>query len=290
MPPNYLSNIKHRPDLSRATDDPIPPWGSKITGLLPLPGGVWCLRQNWIDLPFTVDLALNSFVFTLRSGGLLVYNPVACTAEAAALFDSIPGSARVEHVVLPSLLADHWYHTPGWADRFAGATIWTAPGLLECAFPATIVGGKERVQQLLASFPPGAVRTMPMTGPLPGLDGQVLTAHYQDPLGLFLESAVFVADYGAALFGDMAFGVYEHKLPWVFQQSSKVSGIYRQLGCTFVRPVMEQNPQVAGPWAAEVLGWGAARVFGSHLDPEIPNGGEELVRCFGPFAAKAPAA
>lgn len=51
---------------------------------------------------------------------------------------------------------------------------------------------------------------------------QVLTAHYQDPLGLFLESAVFVADYGAALFGDMAFGVYEHKLPWVFQQSSKV--------------------------------------------------------------------
>lgn len=160
-----------------------------------------------------------------------VYNPVACTAEAAALFDSIPGSARVEHVVLPSLLADHWYHTPGWADRFAGATIWTAPGgcmraapcsftlsgitwqhllsatrnhtregnghtyrtgmlrlpnvlpwrhcltgLLECAFPATIVGGKERVQQLLASFPPGAVRTMPMTGPLPGLDGQVRTA------------------------------------------------------------------------------------------------------------------
>lgn len=24
----------------------------------------------------------------------------------------------------------------------------------------------------------------------------------------------------------------------------QVSGIYRQLGCTFVRPVMEQNPQV----------------------------------------------
>ncbi len=90
----------------------------------------------------------------------------------------------------------------------------------------------------------------------------MLTAHYQDPLGVFLESAVFVADYGAALFGDMAFGVYEHKLPWVFQQSSKVrlwdEGVERwRTGCSGGSGVCRQGSGGRGVRAQVAVGFPA---------------------------------
>ncbi len=57
-----------------------------------------------------------------------VINPIAFTEEASALLDSIPGSERVEHVLLTSVSPEHWYYAPDWAGRFAGATVWTVPG------------------------------------------------------------------------------------------------------------------------------------------------------------------
>ncbi|KXZ49047.1 hypothetical protein GPECTOR_23g133 [Gonium pectorale] len=270
----------YRPSLSRQTSDPLPPLGSKATGLVQLGEALWCLRQDfWI----TENIYLNSHVIRLSSGSLLVISPPARTEEAEALLESLPGGcAAVEHVVLPNLSPEHWIHAAGWASKFASdATLWVVPGVLEGRSVAGLAGFPQQAAQLRSAF--RRITSLPDSGPLPGLGGELAVSTFHEGWGLFSEAVLLLRDARAIVFSDMAFAIYDHPVsPLVGREVSKLVGIYRRLGAPLATPMMRKDPAAGRAWLETVLSWDFDTVLPGHLDPRVGPGGKDAVReCFG---------
>ena len=93
-------------------------------------------------------------------------------------------------------------------------------GMLEGQATAGVLGGPEKVTQMRAAY--DTVRPLPEYGALPGLD-EVEVATFRESLGFFNESTVWLQDYRAVVFADMAFAAYDHVSgPLLGDQGAKV--------------------------------------------------------------------
>jgi hypothetical protein len=118
-----------------------PDWAWPLWPLLPIypfsqrqtlrqevvPGQIWTFDQLQGILYVVTPIRMT--VIKLRSGGLLVYAPVAPTPECVALMEElIAEHGAVQHIILPTVSGlEHKVYVGPFARRFKTAQVWVAP-------------------------------------------------------------------------------------------------------------------------------------------------------------------
>ena len=90
-------------------------------------GAVWTLEQKQgIGLGLNVAVNVRMTLVKLKSGGLLVYAPIAPTGECVALVKEL--GLPVEHIVLPTTLFEHKIFVGPFSRAFPKAAVWPVGG------------------------------------------------------------------------------------------------------------------------------------------------------------------
>jgi len=115
---------------------PLGPYKSKPSILSTVvPGQIWSITQKFGIL--NVQVPIRMVVAKLKTGGLLVYNPVATTRQVLSLLAPIVEEhGPVEHVVLGSVALEHKAYASVFAQKFPSAKVWIQPG--QYAFPINL--------------------------------------------------------------------------------------------------------------------------------------------------------
>jgi hypothetical protein len=107
---------------------PIYPFGQRQTLREEVvPGQIWTFDQLQGILYVVTPIRMT--VIKLRSGGLLVYAPVAPTPECVTLMEElIAQHGAVQHIILPTVSGlEHKVYVGPFARRFKTAQVWVAP-------------------------------------------------------------------------------------------------------------------------------------------------------------------
>ena len=100
-----------------------------------VPGRIWSFEQ--VQGLIFVHVPVRMTVIALDGGGLLVYAPIAPTAECLRLLAEVEASAGpVRHVLLPSLALEHKAFAGSFARARPEAQLWVAPG--QYSFPVDL--------------------------------------------------------------------------------------------------------------------------------------------------------
>jgi hypothetical protein len=147
-------------------------------------GQVWTFEQPQKLSGTDVHINVRMTAVKLRSGGLLIYAPVAPTRECIDLVKEI---GEVEHVVLTTHAYEHKLFVAPFARKFPGCQVWASPG--QWSFPVNLP------VQAFGVFPDGTLRpgeTYPWSEDLDFriFKGRVAKAKFEN-VGSLTEVAMF---------------------------------------------------------------------------------------------------
>lgn len=116
-------------------------------------GQIWTLDQKFGIL--NVQVPVRTTIVKLKSGGLLVYNPIAATPECLALVQEIVKEhGPIKHIVLGTVAIEHKVYAGVFAQKFPKAQVWLQPG--QYSFPSNLPNS-------FLGFPAGRTKTIPAT-------------------------------------------------------------------------------------------------------------------------------
>lgn len=141
-----------------------------------IPDRIWVFDQPQGILYAVVPIRMT--IVALAGGGLLVYAPIAPTAECLALVeDLIDRYGPIKHIILPTSSGlEHKIYVPAFSRRFPEAELWLSPG--QWSFPVNL--------------PPGWL----------GLKGQEIKGGH--PWGAEFDHAILEIDLGRGNFAEVA--------------------------------------------------------------------------------------
>jgi hypothetical protein len=116
-----------------------------------VPNQVWTLEQKFGILNVQVPLRMS--IVKLKSGGLLVYDPIAATPECLSMVRSIVSEhGPIKHIVLGSVALEHKVYSSVFAQKFKDAQVWIQKG--QYSFPLNLAPS-------LLGFPQGRTKYVP---------------------------------------------------------------------------------------------------------------------------------